>query len=155
MHAWSRFYYCSVFSWLFVHHFNLYCVFIQIDIQRTQRKLFDSAEGKVAGIINADTLETTSPPTQSSATQKSNRHAVLLVEDVRVSRQLARVALNKIRYRVDLAETGEDAVERFKNGQFDIVLMDIHVWKWDDDFWIDWSSHTLDAIHSLTHSLVH
>jgi len=51
----------------------------------------------------------------------------LLVEDVRVSQHLARVALQKSKRKVDVASTGEEAVEKFKKHyqSLTLVLMDI------------------------------
>lgn len=54
---------------------------------------------------------------------------VLLVEDVRVSQKVAQKNLEKMGYRVDVADTGEAAVTKFKKSadQLKLVLMDIGV----------------------------
>jgi len=54
-------------------------------------------------------------------------HSLLLVEDVNVSRKVARLALHRARYKVDLALDGSAAVEKFKKKHYDVVLMDIQL----------------------------
>jgi len=51
----------------------------------------------------------------------------LLVEDVRVSAKVAQMALKRARYVVDVASSGEEAVEKFKahKKSLKLVLMDI------------------------------
>ena len=44
-----------------------------------------------------------------------------------MSQQIARVALSRAHFKVDVAADGEDAVQKFKTGSYHIVLMDIQV----------------------------
>ena len=53
--------------------------------------------------------------------------AVLLVEDNAVSRRLAARVLEKMGCRVTVAQDGDSAISLLKAGQFDIVLMDLHM----------------------------
>jgi CheY-like chemotaxis protein len=50
---------------------------------------------------------------------------VLVVDDTPTNRQILRVFLSKLGYRVDLASDGAEAVERFLVDSPDIVLMDV------------------------------
>ena len=52
---------------------------------------------------------------------------ILLVEDSEDNRLLVQTYLKKTPYRVDIAENGEIAVEKFKSGNYDLVLMDIQM----------------------------
>jgi len=50
---------------------------------------------------------------------------VLLVEDNEINQKIARFNLEKVGYKVEVAENGHDAVLKYKDGNFDLVLMDI------------------------------
>jgi two-component system sensor histidine kinase/response regulator len=73
-----------------------------------------AAEERLQG-IKADELEDLSP-----------LH-ILLVEDNVKNRLVIQAFLKKAPYLVDTAENGQIAVEKFKNGQYDLVLMDIEM----------------------------
>jgi PAS domain S-box-containing protein len=50
---------------------------------------------------------------------------ILLADDSRDNRLLVRAYFKKLPYTIDEAENGAAAVEKFKNGNYDLVLMDI------------------------------
>jgi CheY-like chemotaxis protein/nitrogen-specific signal transduction histidine kinase/HPt (histidine-containing phosphotransfer) domain-containing protein len=52
---------------------------------------------------------------------------ILLVEDNEDNRTLIGFYLNKTEHRIDIAENGEIAVEKFKANRYDLVLMDIQM----------------------------
>ncbi len=52
---------------------------------------------------------------------------VLLVEDTPINRQVAEEFLKRLRLRIAVAENGRQAVEMTEAGDFDLVLMDIHM----------------------------
>ena len=52
---------------------------------------------------------------------------ILLVEDAPANRKLVLAFLKKTPHQVDVAENGEIAVEKFKRGTYDLVLMDIEM----------------------------
>jgi PAS domain S-box-containing protein len=54
-----------------------------------------------------------------------NDLSVLLVEDNEINQKIARFNLEKAGYLVDVAENGHDAVLKYKDGNFDLILMDI------------------------------
>ena len=56
----------------------------------------------------------------------SPRH-ILLVEDNEKNRLVIQTFLKQAPYTIDTAENGEIAVEKFKSGQYDLVLMDIEM----------------------------
>lgn len=59
--------------------------------------------------------------------KKENKNRVLLVEDNRVNQMVAKAFLVKEKYQVTIANDGLEAIEAYKNGEFDIVLMDIQM----------------------------
>ncbi|MBI4487604.1 MAG: response regulator [Deltaproteobacteria bacterium] len=52
---------------------------------------------------------------------------ILLVEDTADNRVLIQSYLRRTPYQIDIAENGEIAVEKFKSGNYDLVLMDIQM----------------------------
>jgi two-component system sensor histidine kinase/response regulator len=52
---------------------------------------------------------------------------ILLAEDNLINQKVAMVTLEKLGHHVDLAENGLKAVELFRNNQYDLILMDIHM----------------------------
>lgn len=55
----------------------------------------------------------------------SGKFRILVVDDDRLDRLLARTILESKLYRVTECTTGRDAIEAVKNGNFDLVLLDI------------------------------
>ncbi len=58
---------------------------------------------------------------------------ILLVEDNPVNRRLTEMMLHKAGYRVEIADNGEQALEKFTHrpGDFDLIFMDIHMPRMD------------------------
>ncbi len=52
---------------------------------------------------------------------------ILVVEDNKINQMITRKILNKMSLYCDVVDNGEDAVDRVKEEQYDIVLMDIHM----------------------------
>jgi CheY-like chemotaxis protein len=52
---------------------------------------------------------------------------VLVVDDVPVNRQLAAAMLGKAGHAVEVAADGVEAVEKIRTGDYDLVLMDVHM----------------------------
>ncbi len=55
------------------------------------------------------------------------RKRILLAEDNPINQKIAIIMLKKFDQVIDLAENGSIAVEKFKTGDYDLVLMDIHM----------------------------
>ncbi len=53
--------------------------------------------------------------------------SILLVEDVEVNQDLAKAVLQRMGHTVDLASDGEEAVEKVRDGDYDLVLMDVQM----------------------------
>lgn len=51
--------------------------------------------------------------------------AVLVIDDEKITRTLIELTLKNADYTVDVAESANEGLEKFKNGQFDVVVTDI------------------------------
>ncbi len=58
---------------------------------------------------------------------KQTACSILLVEDYPTNQKIALQHLSSAGYNVDLAENGKQAIEMFRNRQYDIILMDIQM----------------------------
>ncbi len=56
---------------------------------------------------------------------RSRRNCVLVVDDEEEMRQFLAEYLNEFGYQVDCAANGQEAIQKYKNGHFDVVLSDL------------------------------
>ncbi len=64
----------------------------------------------------------------SFVSEEPNRNfKILLVEDDASNQLLMKFCLAEISYTYDLAENGQEAVEKFEQGAYDLLLMDINM----------------------------
>lgn len=52
---------------------------------------------------------------------------ILVVEDNKINQMITKKILAKMHLKCEIVDNGESAVEKVKNGQYDVVLMDIHM----------------------------
>ena len=52
---------------------------------------------------------------------------ILVAEDNTINQRVARFLIEKLGHKLDIAENGAIAVEKFKNGNYDLILMDIQM----------------------------
>jgi CheY-like chemotaxis protein len=63
----------------------------------------------------------------STSKEPNSNFKILLVEDDPSNQLLMKFCLTKTSFSYDLAENGQEAVEKFKQGAYDLVLMDINM----------------------------
>lgn len=85
-----------------------------------------------AVLKKADQFDTeASGDTSSSAEQEIQREyagkSILLVEDEPINREIAEMLLVSVGLRVDLAENGQEAVDKAASNDYDVVLMDMQM----------------------------
>lgn len=66
-------------------------------------------------------------PEPSSVSPQRKPFCVLLVEDSPDNQTLVRAYLRKTSYQLEVATDGEIALDKFKNGHFDLILMDMNM----------------------------
>lgn len=108
------------------HHFN---AFLLKPVQR--KKLLETLEQLFFNIpANREKLEKTVSAREVNPTQDHRPGKnILLAEDNAINRKLASFILSREGYRFEIAETGEDALEKFfaNPGNFDLILMDVQM----------------------------
>ena len=52
---------------------------------------------------------------------------ILLAEDNKINQKVALLNLNNLGHKVDIANNGKEAVEKFKEGDYDLIFMDVHM----------------------------
>ena len=65
--------------------------------------------------------------TRHQVREAKRRLTILLVDDVEINRELAKVILTKQGHQVLLANDGQEALEQARKGGFDLILMDIQM----------------------------
>ena len=63
----------------------------------------------------------------SKKEDKFDVEKVLVVEDNRANQMFIKVLLDKFKIKFDMANNGKEAVEKFKNNKYDLILMDINM----------------------------
>ncbi len=58
---------------------------------------------------------------------RADSAAVLVVEDTPVNQTIIRIGLERMGYRVDTASNGAEAIQKFEDGDYAVVLMDCHM----------------------------
>ena len=73
--------------------------------------------------------ETVAPPANFDAALPNipNKLRVLLVEDIEVNVIVAKSVLEKLNYQVDVAMTGQAAIDLFEQNDYDLLLLDIQL----------------------------
>jgi two-component system, sensor histidine kinase and response regulator len=67
------------------------------------------------------------PVTQHQIRENRSSCSLLLVDDVEINRELARIILEKQGHRVVMATNGQEALETARKGGFDLIFMDIQM----------------------------
>ncbi|MFO7819818.1 MAG: response regulator [Halanaerobacter sp.] len=90
-----------------------------------QTELLEMIKGVLASadVLDAEQVEST----RVDEKEEEEELTILLVEDVAENRLLINMYLKSDRYQITTAENGKQAVEEFKAGDYDLVLMDIQM----------------------------
>jgi CheY-like chemotaxis protein/HPt (histidine-containing phosphotransfer) domain-containing protein len=85
-------------------------------------ELHDSLETIISGKPHGNNLVT-----RHTVREEQQRCSILVVDDVEINRELLRATLEKYGHRITIAENGREAVDRFSQGEFDIIFMDMQM----------------------------
>ncbi|HIJ95821.1 MAG TPA: response regulator [Desulfuromonadales bacterium] len=85
-------------------------------------ELHDSLEAILSGKqLNVNLV------TRHTVREEQQRCSILVVDDVEINRELLRATLEKHGHRITMAENGREAVDRFSQGEFDVIFMDMQM----------------------------
>ncbi|PLA74801.1 hypothetical protein CYQ88_04215 [Hydrogenovibrio sp. SC-1] len=76
------------------------------------------------GTVQQNAGSLTSQPSPVRLQQESQHKHILVVEDNHVNQVVATKILEKLGYQVDIAQNGQEGVDVFETGHYDLVLMD-------------------------------
>ena len=85
-------------------------------------ELHDSLEAIISGKPQHNNLVT-----RHTVREEQQRCSILVVDDVEINRELLRATLEKYGHRITMAEDGREAVDRFSQGEFDVIFMDMQM----------------------------
>ena len=104
-------------------------IFIKSEINKGSKFSFNITFKKSKSIPKVDTTYTNSKyRLRSKKEEKLNiSNKILLVEDNEINQLFVVTLLQKKGYQVDSAENGKIAIEKLKNTNYDLVLMDLHM----------------------------
>lgn len=77
--------------------------------------------------LSLDTRSAATPVTTHALVEERMRLRVLAVDDVPVNQELVRAILEKRGHRVTLASNGQEAIELWRSGRFELLLMDVQM----------------------------
>lgn len=66
-------------------------------------------------------------PLEEKKTEDGSIKNILLVDDAEDNRQLVILYLKKLPYKIDIAENGQIAIDKYKSNKYDLILMDIQM----------------------------
>lgn len=90
------------------------------------KQLTDDVEETPAAAKD-ETAAAPKPPSPDSAAAADKTFRVLLAEDNQINAVLATTIIKRAGHLVDVAENGAEAVEACENGDYDLILMDMHM----------------------------
>jgi signal transduction histidine kinase/CheY-like chemotaxis protein len=85
-------------------------------------ELYDSLVSLLSGEVQSEGLVT-----RHSVREGQSQCSILVVDDVEINRELLRATLEKNGHHITMAENGQEAVDLYSSGKFDIIFMDIQM----------------------------
>jgi two-component system, sensor histidine kinase and response regulator len=104
------------------------CKEIRIEGYLTKPVIMEELHDVLAAVTSGhEVVQGTELVTRHSVREGHSRCSVLVVDDVEINRELLRVTLEKQGHRITMAHNGQEAVEHFSRGAFDIIFMDMQM----------------------------
>jgi signal transduction histidine kinase/CheY-like chemotaxis protein/HPt (histidine-containing phosphotransfer) domain-containing protein len=103
------------------------CKELRVEGYLTKPVIMEELHDALAAVIGGYELPGSELITRHSVRERQSRCSVLVVDDVEINRELLRVTLEKQGHRITMAANGQEAVEQFLNGTFDIIFMDMQM----------------------------
>jgi signal transduction histidine kinase/CheY-like chemotaxis protein/HPt (histidine-containing phosphotransfer) domain-containing protein len=103
------------------------CRDLHIEGYLTKPVVMEELHDALATVISGKEIKNRKLVTRHSLREEQSRCSVLVVDDVEINRELLRITLEKQGHRVTAAQNGQEAVDLFKEGVFDIIFMDMQM----------------------------
>ena len=103
------------------------CKELKIEGYLTKPVIQEELHAALVAVISGHEVNGAELVTRHSVRERQSRCSILVVDDVEINRELLRVTLEKQGHRVWMAQNGEEAVEQFRTGLFDIIFMDMQM----------------------------
>jgi CheY-like chemotaxis protein len=96
------------------------------DLVTTPLVIQDLTDG-LLGMSSRENEHSPLMPQESATPESGVRARLLLAEDSPANQLVATAMLRKANYEVDIANNGQEAIEMFRNGVYDAILMDLRM----------------------------
>ena len=93
----------------------------------TKPWLYDELRGVILAVLTGGGERQQAPITRHTVIEEQARLEILVADDVEVNRMLAMTLLGKHGHLITLATNGQEAVDAYAAGRFDLILMDVQM----------------------------
>ena len=93
----------------------------------TKPWVHDELKGIILAVLTGRIEGQQAPVTRHSVLEEQSRLNILVTDDVEINRILAMTILSKQGHRITLAANGQEAVDAYAAGRFDLILMDVQM----------------------------
>lgn len=102
------------------------CRELKIEGYLTKPVVMEELHDTLVAIVSGKSAQT-ELVTRHSVRELQTHYSILIVDDVEINRELLRVTLEKQGHHIQMAENGQEAVERFLNNKYNIIFMDMQM----------------------------
>ena len=108
-----------------VHHDNNFTIFnFTLSLKKAREEI---RENVVQATVSVDTESTAAPSPHETSTVDLKEANILLVEDNLINQKIVILSIQKMVKKIDVANNGQEAVDKFNAAKYDIILMDIQM----------------------------
>jgi signal transduction histidine kinase/CheY-like chemotaxis protein/HPt (histidine-containing phosphotransfer) domain-containing protein len=103
------------------------CKELKIEGYLTKPVILEELHDALTAVIGGREIHSSELVTRHSVRESHSRCSILVVDDVEINRELLRITLEKEGHWITMAQNGQEAVEQFSHGKFDIIFMDMQM----------------------------
>jgi signal transduction histidine kinase/DNA-binding response OmpR family regulator len=103
------------------------CKELGIEGYLTKPIIMEELHDALAAVIGGYEIHATELVTRHSVREEHSRCSILVADDVEINRELLRITLEKQGHRITMAQNGQEAIDQFSNGVYDIIFIDMQM----------------------------
>jgi CheY-like chemotaxis protein/HPt (histidine-containing phosphotransfer) domain-containing protein len=103
------------------------CKELKIEGYLTKPIILEELHDALTAVIGGCEIHSSELVTRHSVRESHSRCSILVVDDVEINRELLRITLEKHGHQITMAQNGQEAVDQFSHGKFDIIFMDMQM----------------------------